>query len=152
MDNVTPERRSQNMRRIRSTDTKPEVVVRRFLHSQGFRYRLHRSDLPGKPDLVFPAIRACLFVHGCFWHGCTKCVDGTRKVRSRPEYWGPKIARNRQRDAEHSRALRALGWRVLVIWDCEIATSTKLTRVTKVLFDLKDRRAPASSRRTGKCT
>ena len=96
MDRLTSEHRSENMRRIRSTDTEPEVKVRRFLHSQGLRYRLHDRKLAGKPDLVFPALRACVFVHGCFWHGCRKCIDGTRRVRSRTGYWGPKIENNRR--------------------------------------------------------
>jgi DNA mismatch endonuclease (patch repair protein) len=147
VDKLTSERRSENMGRIRSTDTNPEVKVRRFLHSQGLRFRLHDRRLPGKPDLVFPALNTCVFVHGCFWHGCPKCIDGTRRVRSRTEYWGPKIENNRRRDAEHNKALRALGWRVLVIWDCELATPAKLRRVAKTLLELKSGRTASGSRR-----
>lgn len=115
-----PISRTENMRRIRSSSTKLELSVRRFLHSKGFRYRLNVASLPGKPDLVFPALGTCLFVHGCFWHGCTKCVDGTRQVRTRRGYWTSKIAGNRRRDRKHIRRLRRLGWRVFVLWGCQI--------------------------------
>lgn len=125
------------MRQIRSADTGPELTVRRFLHSQGLRYRLHARRLPGKPDLVFPALRACLFVHGCFWHGCRKCIDGTRKVRSRTEYWREKIAGNQRRDAKHRKELRAFGWSVLVIWECELARPAPLRQVAKRLLGLR---------------
>jgi DNA mismatch endonuclease (patch repair protein) len=148
VDKLTAQRRSENMRQIRSTDTQPELTVRRFLHSQGLRYRLHARDLPGKPDLVFPALRACLFVHGCYWHGCRKCIDGTRKVRSRTEYWREKIAGNQRRDTKHRRELRALGWSVLVIWECELARAAALRQVAGRLLGLRTRtRRKQSARR-----
>src|SRR5437879_2491620 len=117
MDTVTPERRSAIMARIRARDTGPEMAVRHALHSAGLRYRLHSKDLPGKPDLVFRRFRACVFVHGCFWHGCPECIDGRRSVKSNIGYWRPKIAGNRERDAGNRAALERKGWRVFTIWE-----------------------------------
>lgn len=120
-DRITPEQRSANMARIRSTGMKPEMLVRRLAHSMGYRFRLHRRDLPGKPDLVFPGRRSVIFVHGCFWHQHPdpECRDA-RPPRSRTEYWGPKLQRNVERDAENVARLEAMGWRVLVLWECEL--------------------------------
>jgi DNA mismatch endonuclease (patch repair protein) len=120
MDKLTPERRSENMRRIKSKDMKPELAVRRLVHGLGFRYRLHRKDLPGKPDLVFGPKRKVIFVHGCFWHGheLEGCLDA-RKPKSNTGYWNPKLARNKERDAERVTALEADGWKVLTVWECE---------------------------------
>lgn len=108
------------MAAIRSGDTKPEMIVRRMVHELGFRFRLHRKDLPGKPDLVFVSRRKVIFVHGCFWHLHPKaeCLD-SRVPKSNQGYWSPKLQRNVERDATHSAELRALGWDVLVVWDCE---------------------------------
>jgi DNA mismatch endonuclease (patch repair protein) len=145
MDKLSPERRSENMRRIRSQDTSPELDVRRFLHRQGLRYRLHQRDLPGKPDLVFPAIGACLFVHGCFWHGCKRCVDGTRRVKSQSRYWTQKIAGNHERDKRNVRALIELGWSVYVLWECELKKPSQLQAIARRL--LKRRRRPRPSSR-----
>ncbi len=117
-DRLTPERRSANMARIRAKDTKPEMIVRRMVHRLGARYRLHRKDLPGKPDLVFGPRRKVIFVHGCFWH-LHSCRDG-RIPASRRDYWEPKLTRNVERDAAACAALEAAGWQVLVIWECEI--------------------------------
>src|ERR1041384_5019799 len=108
------------MRSIRKTNTRPELAVRRLAHALGYRFRLHRRDLPGKPDLVFPSRRAVIFVHGCFWHQHARCIDG-RKPQSNVRNWGPKLDRNVQRDAEHIAALAANGWRAFVIWECEAA-------------------------------
>ncbi|MBD3785751.1 MAG: DNA mismatch endonuclease Vsr [Sphingomonadales bacterium] len=116
-DKISPERRSENMRRIRSRDMKPEMAVRRMVHGMGYRYRLHRRDLPGKPDLVFGPRRAVIFVHGCFWHQ-HDCRDG-HSPKSNTGYWGEKLRRNVERDAEARARLEADGWRVLVIWECE---------------------------------
>ncbi len=120
MDKLTPERRSENMRRIKSTGMKPELLVRSLVHGMGYRYRLHRRDLPGKPDLVFATRRNVIFVHGCFWHGHDDpaCRDG-RTPRSNESYWLPKLTRNKERDAASVAALEATGWGVLVIWECE---------------------------------
>ena len=110
-----PLTRSETMARIKSKDTKPELFVRRGLHARGYRFRLHRRDLPGTPDLVFKRFDAIVEVRGCFWHGHPGCG---RMPGSRQEFWGPKIARNRERDAENLDALRKLRWRVLVVWEC----------------------------------
>ena len=107
---------------VRSKDTKPEVVVRKMLHAQGYRYRLHRSDLPGSPDLVFPARKKIIFVNGCFWHGHS-CKNGARMPKKNTEYWEPKIARNVERDSTNLRELTSLGWEVLTVWECELRKS-----------------------------
>lgn len=118
MDVISPERRSSNMSRIRSTDSLPELLVRSTAHRLGYRFRLHRKDLPGKPDLVFPGRRKILFVHGCFWHQHPGCREG-RKPGSNSAYWSPKLDRNVERDRLAQRALREAGWDVLVVWECE---------------------------------
>lgn len=115
-------------------------MVRSFLHRKGFRFRLHSKDLPGKPDLVFPSLKVCVLVHGCFWHGCTKCIDGTRKVKSSVAYWTEKIAGNRARDAAHHRALGALGWTVITVWECELRHRSKLERIVARLSRKRTRR------------
>ncbi len=117
-DRFSTAERSRIMRAVRGKDTKPEWVVRRLVHRLGYRYRLHVTDLPGKPDLVFPARRKVVFVHGCFWHQ-HHCKRGNRTPASNVEYWRAKLQRNRQRDAAHRRALRRAGWSVMVIWECQ---------------------------------
>ena len=114
--------RRRGISAVRSKNTKPEMVVRRMLHAQGYRYRLHRSDLPGSPDLVFPSYKKIIFVNGCFWHGHS-CKNGTRSPRSNTEYWHPKLLRNMERDAENIKKLVALGWQVFTVWECEIRES-----------------------------
>lgn len=116
------------MAAIRSQNTSPELAVRRIVTTLGYRYRLHRRDLPGKPDLVFVSRRKVIFVHGCFWHMHPKknCADA-RPPKSNTSYWGPKLARNAARDAEHVIALKKLGWRVLTVWDCETTNTAKLS-------------------------
>lgn len=104
---------------IRSKDTAPEMAVRRLAHGLGYRHRLHRADLPGKPDMVFPSRKAVVFVHGCFWHG-HDCKRGARKPKANAEYWQAKIGRNVERDAAAVAALAAMGWRSLVVWECEL--------------------------------
>ena len=126
MDRVSEPVRSANMRRIGSKGTKPELAVRRLVHGMGFRYRLHRHDLPGRPDLVFPGRRKVIFVHGCFWHqhpGCTRA----HRPRSNVDYWDPKLRRNQERDARHRQSLAGLGWDVLVVWECEVGMANDLT-------------------------
>ena len=125
MDSLSPAGRSANMSRIRSRDTKPELVVRRVLYGLGYRYRLHRRDLPGVPDLVFPSRRKAIFVHGCFWHQHKGCVDG-RLPQSRQDYWLPKLRRNVERDCENTAKLRNNGWKVLKLWECDILNGNKL--------------------------
>lgn len=109
------------MARIRSKGMKPELAVRRLVHGMGYRYRLHRAGLPGKPDLVFPGRRKIVFVHGCFWHGHEdpKCLDG-RMPKSNLDYWQTKLGRNKERDAANRASLIELGWQVLVVWECEL--------------------------------
>lgn len=120
VDTLTPAERSERMGRVRSKDTKPEMKVRRLVHGMGYRYRLHRRDLPGCPDLVFPRLRKAIFVHGCFWH---RHPDPECKLarlpKSRLAFWWPKLEGNRRRDEANQAALLALGWRFLVIWECE---------------------------------
>jgi DNA mismatch endonuclease (patch repair protein) len=119
-------KRSDIMRRIRSRDTKPEMQVRSALHQLGYRFRLHRSDLPGKPDIVLPKWRTVILVHGCFWHGHDCCEGHHPKTNSK--YWIPKLLSNRRRDAENIMRLSQLGWRWLVIWECETYSLKKLQK------------------------
>lgn len=128
--NDTPALRSRIMRAVKSKDTTPELFVRRLLHTKGYRYRLHCKDLPGNPDLVFPGRRKAVFVHGCFWHG-HNCKRGRRPPKSNPAYWQAKIARNQERDKQTQSRLRALGWRVMVVWECE--TRDAVTLVDKLI-------------------
>ncbi|RYG99871.1 MAG: DNA mismatch endonuclease Vsr [Alphaproteobacteria bacterium] len=123
-DNRTRESRSALMSRIGSKNTAPEITVRKLLHSMGFRFRLHRKDLPGTPDIVLPARRKAIFVNGCFWHSHGCRIGQPPKTRS--EYWGPKLARNRERDGEKTAALREEGWDILTLWQCEIKDRTRL--------------------------
>ena len=115
---MCPLSRSENMRRIRSHDTEPELTVRRLLHSLGFRFRLHRSDLSGRPDVTLPRYKTVIFVHGCFWHG-HECRRG-RLPKSNLGYWEPKIRRNRMRDAQNYDSLVRSGWNPMIIWECEV--------------------------------
>ena len=113
----TPEVRSRIMRAIKSRDTKPEMRTRRTVHGMGYRYRLHRKDLPGRPDIALRPRRKAIFVHGCFWHG-HDCAKG-RLPKSRLDYWQPKVDKNRERDRTNEEQLKSLGWSVLTIWQCE---------------------------------
>jgi len=115
------------MSRIRSRDTSPEMIVRRLMHGMGYRYRLHVAKLPGKPDIVFPHLKCIIEVRGCFWHVHDGCIDAhIPKVRS--EYWAPKLKRNQLRDIENGRKLRKLGWRLHVVWECEVKNTKKLMK------------------------
>lgn len=128
-----PEARRAVMRANKAKDTKPEVAVRRLLHAMGYRFRLHRRDLPGTPDVVFPGRRKAIQVHGCFWHqheGCRRAnVPGTRR-----EYWAPKLARNVERDRASRARLEALGWSVTTIWECEVADHDAVVRRVKTFL------------------
>lgn len=115
------------MRLIRSKDTKPELAVRRALFALGYRYRLHAAQLPGKPDMAFPSRRKAIFIHGCFWHRHSGCKK-TRTPKTRLEYWEPKFAANVARDARNQAALRAEGWRFLVVWECELLDIERAVR------------------------
>jgi DNA mismatch endonuclease, patch repair protein len=117
--NETPEQRSRIMRAVKGRDTGPELVVRSLTHRMGYRFRLHRKDLPGKPDLVFPRLHKAVFVHGCFWHG-HDCARGARVPVQNRVYWMRKVERNRERDEKSRVSLEKLGWRALVVWECEL--------------------------------
>lgn len=127
MDVFTVERRSAIMARIQGKDTRPEFAVRRIAHGLGFRYRLHRKDLPGTPDLTFPRLRKVIFVHGCFWHQHRGCRYAY-KPKSNTAFWEKKFSGNQERDARAEKLLRVLHWRVLVVWECETKNSEKLLR------------------------
>lgn len=118
-DVFSPAQRSTVMRAVRGRDTGPEMRVRRALHAAGFRFRLQRADLPGKPDLVLPRHRLAVFVHGCFWHG-HDCARGRRMPKTNAAYWQAKIARNKARDATVQAALCAAGWTPVIIWECAL--------------------------------
>jgi len=136
MDIVEPARRSRMMSGIRGKDTKPEMLVRRFLHAHGYRYRLHRKDLPGKPDIVLSRLRVCIFINGCFWHhhsGCRYAV----LPKSRAEFWKAKLLANAERDRQAIQYLNEEGWRTLVVWECELRKSEgALENLLKQLRDL----------------
>jgi DNA mismatch endonuclease (patch repair protein) len=116
---------SARMSRIRKKDTKPEMIVRRLTHALGFRYRLHRRELPGTPDLVFPGRRKVILVHGCFWHQ-HDCQLGRKQPSTNQEYWLPKLRRNIERDEANGIKLKKAGWEILVIWECETRQSIGL--------------------------
>lgn len=126
-DPFSPAERSAVMRKVKSKDTAPELALRRLLTRMGLRYQLHRQDLPGSPDIVFMGRKAAVFVHGCFWHG-HDCRRGARAPKANGAYWSEKIARNRARDAKVQDALAAMGWRALVVWECELKDPDGLER------------------------
>lgn len=138
-DILTPEGRSGRMSRIRGRDTQPELALRRALHASGLRYRLNVRDLPGKPDLVFPRWSTVVFVHGCFWHSHKGCRIANIP-QSNTNYWLAKFAANKRRDARAVRALRRLGWRVMVVWECQLSTARRVQataeRVHKYVWTL----------------
>jgi DNA mismatch endonuclease (patch repair protein) len=121
------------MASVKKKNTKPEVIVRSFLHRQGLRFTLHNKRLPGTPDIVFPRYRTVLFVHGCFWHRCPHCAVGKQEVRSNLGYWLPKLERNQARDAKAQAGLAAAGWRVLLIWECQIANKSLLRKIVSAV-------------------
>ena len=134
VDRLTPERRSALMAKVRGKNTSPEMAVRRLLFGLGYRYRLHVSNLPGRPDIVFPGRRKVIFVHGCFWHrhpGCPKAST----PKSRVEYWEEKFSRNVERDREAVRKLNAEGWDVLIVWECETKRAEVLKRMLVEFLD-----------------
>lgn len=133
-DTKTPEERSKNMSKIRSTNTKPEELVRKYLFAHGFRYRKNDKRLPGKPDIVLSKYRTVIFVNGCFWHmhNCSR----SRLPKSNLEYWKPKIKRNIERDLENYKALKDMGWKVVVIWECELKKSVREEKLTSLIQEI----------------
>lgn len=134
--------RSRVMRAVKGKDTRPEKAVRSLLHALGYRFRLHRRDLPGSPDIVLPGRQAAIFVHGCFWHG-HDCARGDRPPRDNAEYWRRKRAGNVARDAKRQAELMALGWRVLVVWECEMRDAAALAGRLRAFLG---RTGPATTR------
>ena len=137
MDTLTPTKRSERMALVRGKNTKPEMVVRRLIHSMGFRYRLHSPSLPGHPDLVFVRRRKVIFVHGCFWHLHGGKCSLSRLPKSNLGFWLPKLEGNRTRDTRNRRTIHALGWKMLVIWECQLRSIPALqNRIKKFLEDV----------------
>lgn len=133
-DIMTPEQRHRCMAAIKSNDTKPEMLVRRYLHAMGFRYGLHNKKLPGSPDIVLRRLRTVIFVNGCFWHGHEDCRY-YRLPKSNVDFWQTKIERNRARDARDMEALRKRGWRVIVVWECSLRTVALREQTLRELAD-----------------
>ena len=144
MDRISPQARLENMRRIKSVDTKPEMIVRSVTHRAGYRYTLYNKKLAGKPDLVFPSRRKIIFVHGCFWHqhDAQDCLDG-RRPKSNCDYWDTKLTRNVERDQRNLEELVAEGWDVLTVWECE--TKSKDTLRSKIVDFLQPAKTGAQS-------
>lgn len=135
MDVMSPDQRSRNMSAIRSRNTKPELAVRQILHSLGFRFRLHRKNLPGRPDIVLPRYKTVVFVNGCFWHQHAGCKLAS-KPSTRQEFWETKLSRNVERDRENAAKLIELGWRVIVVWECDLQNINDLSnRLSSCLKD-----------------
>jgi len=128
MDNLSKRQRSEVMARIKGKDTQPELIVRKIVFSMGRRYRLHARDLPGAPDMVLPRDHKLIFVHGCFWHPHGRCRRG-HVPASRPEYWGPKLERNRKRDALNRQRLRRAGWTLLTIRECQLSNVPRVKQM-----------------------
>ena len=137
MDKISPELRSKNMRRIRSTNTIPEIKVRKLIFGMGYRYRLHWKKLPCKPDIIFPGRKKVIFVNGCFWHQHDDInCNLVHKPKSRLDYWLPKLEKNKQRDIKNQKEIENIGWKYLVIWECQINSTDKLKHIlTKFLDD-----------------
>jgi DNA mismatch endonuclease, patch repair protein len=135
VDTFSPEKRSEIMRRVRSADTRPEIIVRKMLHRAGFRFRLKNSCLPGKPDIVLPKYRAAIFIHGCFWHRHKGCKEAAMPASNRT-YWRAKFERNTKRDLRVQGELQRLGWRVFTVWECQLSprkTERLRGRITEFL-------------------
>lgn len=132
-DRVSAAQRSRNMARVKNRNTAPELLVRKTLHGMGFRFRLHRRDLPGNPDIVLPRYKTVVFVHGCFWHGHANCPRAARP-QSNVTFWNEKLDRNIARDAQMRDELRRLGWNVLVIWQCQTKDVAGLERLVESYF------------------
>ncbi len=135
MDKLTPEQRHKCMARIRSKNTRPELLVRRFLFAHGYRYRIHVKSLPGTPDIVMPNLHTVILVNGCFWHGHEGCPYFVLP-KSNIEFWQKKISRNRNRDQKERLQLRDLGWHVIVIWECQLTSKIRKETLRSLLYTL----------------
>ena len=134
MDTLTKIQRSKLMASVRTRDTKPEITVRRLTHRMGYRYRLHVKELPGCPDMVFKSLNKAIFVHGCFWHAHENCPKGTMP-KSRRSFWKPKLESNRRRDKRVRDKLRRMGWKSIVVWECELSNLDRLRRKISKFLD-----------------
>ena len=132
-----PEVRSYNMSQIKGKDTKPEIMVRKFLHSKGFRYRLQDKKLPGKPDIVLKKYKTVIFIHGCFWHGHENCKYFVIP-KTRTQWWVDKISRNKQKDKEAVISLKELGWRIITVWECELKPANRHERLNFLIKRLSE--------------
>ncbi len=139
MDTISKQHRSWNMSRIRSENTSPERLVRSLLHGMGYRFRLHRKDLPGKPDIVLPKYKTVIEVRGCFWHRHQGCKQASTP-KSNEAFWQEKFSRNVARDRRNTRLLKKLGWRVIIIWECETKAENRLMKKLAKLKNLTQRR------------
>jgi DNA mismatch endonuclease (patch repair protein) len=137
MDNRSKEARSRNMSNIPSTNTKPEETVRKYLFEHGFRYRKNVSKLPGKPDIVLPKYKTIVFVNGCFWHGHEGCKYFA-SPKTNTDFWNAKFKYNQERDARNYQKLRDLGWRILIVWECEIRHGDAFARMSRLSEEIKD--------------
>ena len=133
MDIVSREQRSRNMSSIGHKDTQPELRVRKFLHSQGYRYRLHRKELPGKPDIVLPKYQTCILIHGCFWHR-HDCKNGRHLPKSNVRFWAEKLEGNKKRDKRNIRELKKLGWNVVTVWECQTNSQEDIKKNIPTVF------------------
>lgn len=133
-DHVSQAKRSEIMRAVGTRNTRPEMAVRKMLHRAGYRFRIHRADLPGTPDVVLPRYRKVVFVHGCYWHGHRGCPKA-RLPRSRIEFWRGKVEGNRRRDRATIRQLRVIGWRPMVVWQCELKRPERLIRKLSIFLE-----------------
>lgn len=131
----TKEQRSYNMSQVKGKNTKPEILVRKFLHANGFRFRLHTKDLPGKPDIVLPKYKTVIFVHGCFWHGHKNCKYASIP-KTRTEWWTAKIEGNKANDKRKKAALKKEGWTVITIWECDLKAANQFTTFKQLLMQL----------------
>lgn len=131
MDRLTPEQRRKTMQAVKGKNTSPEVLVRQYLHRQGYRFRLHRKDLPGKPDIVLPKYKTVIFINGCFWHRHQGCKQATMPA-SNIDYWEKKFKRTQERDNSQYRQLEKLGWKVVIVWECEV--ENMINSMNKYIF------------------
>lgn len=129
--------RSYNMSRIKGKDTKPEMLVRRFLHGHGLRYRLHVKDMPGKPDIVLPKYKTVIFIHGCFWHGHEQCKYYS-VPKTRTEWWLNKINTNKSKDITNNELLEKSGWKIIEVWECELKPKNRGLTLTNLLYSLSN--------------